>query len=88
MLVNVADAMRRMCELMFETFEVPALFMSKDAVLSCYAVGRTSGLVIDCGASGEWSRVHQSPVKGRAVPLSPAHVPRLPLYVLIVYNMM
>lgn len=38
---------------MFETFDVPAIFMSKDAVLSCYAVGRTSGLVIDCGASGE-----------------------------------
>jgi len=42
----------RMCELMFETFDVPAVFLCKDAVLSCYAVGRTSGLVIDCGASG------------------------------------
>ena len=51
----------RMCELMFETFDVPAVFMSKDAVLSCYAVGRTSGLVIDCGASGKLD--HQSPCR-------------------------
>mmetsp|Transcript_7308 Transcript_7308/g.12268 ORF Transcript_7308/g.12268 Transcript_7308/m.12268 type:complete len:374 (-) Transcript_7308:47-1168(-) len=49
---NSPSARQKMCELMFETFDVPAIFMSKDAVLSCYAVGRTSGLVIDCGASG------------------------------------
>jgi len=37
---------------MFETFQVPSLFLSKDAVLDCYACGRTTGLVIDIGASG------------------------------------
>lgn len=42
----------RMAELMFEKFQTPALFISKDAVLECYAVGRTTGLVIDVGASG------------------------------------
>jgi actin-like protein 6A len=40
-----------MCELMFESMGAPALFVSKDAVLECYACGRTSGLVIDIGAS-------------------------------------
>ena len=37
---------------MFEKFNVPAVFLAKDAVLACYACGRTSGLVVDCGASG------------------------------------
>lgn len=34
---------------MFETFGTTALFLSKDAVLSCYAFGRTSGISIDMG---------------------------------------
>lgn len=37
---------------MFENYKVPALFLTKDAVLECYACGRTSGLVVDIGASG------------------------------------
>ena len=37
---------------MFETYNTPALFVSKDAVLSCFASGKTSGVVVDCGASG------------------------------------
>lgn len=37
---------------MFEKFDIPSFFLSKEAVLSCYACGRTSGLVIDVGASG------------------------------------
>jgi len=37
---------------MFEKFNVPAMFLAKDAVLACYACGRTSGLVVDVGASG------------------------------------
>jgi actin-related protein len=40
------------CQLMFETFDVPGLFVSKDSVLSCYANGRTTGISIDCGGSG------------------------------------
>lgn len=38
--------------MLFEKFQSPALFMSKDAVLNCYSCGRTSGLVVDVGASG------------------------------------
>ena len=41
-----------MTELMFETFNAPAVFISKDCVLECYACGRTTGLVVDIGASG------------------------------------
>jgi actin-like protein 6A len=49
---NPPSARQQMTELMFETFDAPAVFISKDAVLECYACGRTTGLVIDIGASG------------------------------------
>ena len=38
-----------MFEIMFNTFNVPALYVSMQAVLSLYASGRTTGLVIDAG---------------------------------------
>jgi len=44
----------RTCEFAFETLGVPALFTSKEAVLSCYATGRTSGCVVDMGYSGKY----------------------------------
>ena len=34
---------------MFETFEVPAYYLSIQAVLSLYSSGRTTGLVLDAG---------------------------------------
>eukprot|EP00656_Telonema_subtile_P000534 TRINITY_DN10245_c0_g1_i1.p1 TRINITY_DN10245_c0_g1~~TRINITY_DN10245_c0_g1_i1.p1 ORF type:complete len:408 (-),score=125.39 TRINITY_DN10245_c0_g1_i1:86-1309(-) len=40
----------KMCEMMFEKFEAPAFFLSKDAVLSAFAAGRASGLVVDVGS--------------------------------------
>ncbi|TGZ78861.1 Actin/actin-like protein [Ascodesmis nigricans] len=36
-------------ELFFETYNVPALFISIQAVLSLYASGRTTGIVVDAG---------------------------------------
>mmetsp|Transcript_15696 Transcript_15696/g.26968 ORF Transcript_15696/g.26968 Transcript_15696/m.26968 type:complete len:376 (+) Transcript_15696:54-1181(+) len=36
-------------EILFETFNVPALFISVQAILSLYASGRTTGMVLDCG---------------------------------------
>lgn len=36
-------------EIFFETFNVPALFVSMQAVLSLYASGRTTGVALDCG---------------------------------------
>ncbi|KAH8740810.1 BRG1/brm-associated factor 53A [Cryptosporidium ryanae] len=38
-------------EIMFEKFNVPALYTAKKAVLSAFSVGRSSGLVVDMGAS-------------------------------------
>ena len=39
----------KMTEVMFETFNVPALYVSMQAVLSLYASGRTTGIVVDSG---------------------------------------
>ena len=36
-------------EMFFETFQVPCLFFSSQAVLSLYSSGRTTGLVLDSG---------------------------------------
>ncbi|ORZ41352.1 putative centractin [Catenaria anguillulae PL171] len=38
-----------MAQIFFETFNVPAMFISMQAVLSLYASGRTTGLAIDSG---------------------------------------
>lgn len=38
-----------MTEMMFETFEVPSLYLANHSVLSLYATGRTTGLIIDSG---------------------------------------
>merc|ERR1739838_203519 len=39
----------KMTQIMFETFNVPKLYISIQAVLSLYASGRTTGLVVDSG---------------------------------------
>jgi len=39
----------KMCQIMFETFNVPAMYISIQAVLSLYASGRTTGIVYDSG---------------------------------------
>ena len=39
----------KMAQIMFETFNVPGLYISIQAVLSLYASGRTTGIVMDSG---------------------------------------
>jgi len=39
----------RMTQIMFETFSVPAMYVAIQAVLSLYASGRTTGIVMDSG---------------------------------------
>ncbi len=39
----------KMAQIMFETFNVPAMYVSIQAVLSLYASGRTTGIVCDAG---------------------------------------
>ena len=53
----------RATQIMFETFNSPALFIANEAVLSVYATGRTTGVLLDSGHSGT-----------RAVPVYKGHV--------------
>jgi actin len=41
----------KMCEIMFEVFDTPAMFIALQPVLSTYASGRTTSLIVDCGYS-------------------------------------
>jgi actin len=39
----------KMTEIMFETFNVPSLYIACQAVLALYSTGRTTGIVLDSG---------------------------------------
>jgi len=39
----------KMTQIMFEVFDVPAEYVAIQAVMSLYASGRTTGIVLDCG---------------------------------------
>lgn len=39
----------KICQIMFETFAVPAFYVQVQAVLALYSSGRTTGIVIDTG---------------------------------------
>ncbi|KRZ18290.1 Alpha-centractin, partial [Trichinella zimbabwensis] len=47
--MNPSKNRERTAEYFFETFNVPALYISMQAVLSLYSTGRTTGVVLDCG---------------------------------------
>jgi actin beta/gamma 1 len=47
--LNPRQNREKMAEIMFETFNVPALYIATQAVLSLYASGRATGCVIDIG---------------------------------------
>ena len=54
---------------MFETFGVPALYVANEAVLQLYALGRTTGVVLDCGHhSASAVPVHEGYAMEWAVP--------------------
>eukprot|EP01006_Ploeotia_vitrea_P043153 TRINITY_DN66696_c1_g3_i1.p1 TRINITY_DN66696_c1_g3~~TRINITY_DN66696_c1_g3_i1.p1 ORF type:complete len:416 (-),score=58.87 TRINITY_DN66696_c1_g3_i1:50-1132(-) len=47
--MNPRQNREKMTQIMFETFSVPALYVSIQAVLSLYSSGRTTGMVLDAG---------------------------------------
>ncbi|VDD89842.1 unnamed protein product [Enterobius vermicularis] len=48
---NISPKREKLIELMFEKYNVPAFYLIKNAVLACFANGRTAGLIVDSGAS-------------------------------------
>ncbi|ODV85415.1 hypothetical protein CANARDRAFT_28214 [[Candida] arabinofermentans NRRL YB-2248] len=55
----------KMCEMMFETFSFPTMYISIPSVLSLYSMGRTTGVVLD---SGDGVTVAVPVYEGFAVP--------------------
>ncbi|KAI3506424.1 hypothetical protein L1887_28782 [Cichorium endivia] len=47
--LNPNENKEKMTQIIFETFNFPAMYIAIDAVLSLYASGRTTGLVLDSG---------------------------------------
>ncbi|KAH9778577.1 actin-related protein 4 [Citrus sinensis] len=45
---NTQQQRERTAELIFEKYNVPALFLAKNAVLTSFALGRATSLVVDC----------------------------------------
>jgi actin-related protein len=59
------DTREKVTEHMFESFHAPAIFLAKNAVLSSFALGRQTSLVLDIGYEGaigalSWSTVHRA----------------------------
>ena len=60
--------LEKACELMFERFSVPALFLAKNPVLSSFATGRATSLVVDSGfQTTTVSAVHDGYVLSKAI---------------------
>ncbi|XP_011628816.1 actin-related protein 4 isoform X1 [Amborella trichopoda] len=69
---NPQQQRERTAELMFEKYNVPALFLAKNAVLTSFASGRATSLVVDCGGgSTTVAAVHDGYVLQKAVASSP-----------------
>ena len=49
---NTRRHREKLAELLFEKFRVPAIYLCKDAVLTAFASGRSSALVVNAGAGG------------------------------------
>uniref|UniRef100_A0A453NKJ9 Actin-related protein 4 n=1 Tax=Aegilops tauschii subsp. strangulata TaxID=200361 RepID=A0A453NKJ9_AEGTS len=69
---NSGQQREKAAELMFEKYKVPALFLAKNAVLTSFASGRATSLVVDCGGgSTVVSAVHDGYVLQKSAATSP-----------------
>ncbi|KAL3575137.1 hypothetical protein D5086_023238 [Populus alba] len=69
---NSQQQRERTAELMFEKYATPALFLAKNAVLTSFASGRATSLVVDSGGgSTTIAPVHDGYVIQKAVAFSP-----------------
>ncbi|XP_022257476.1 actin-like protein 6B [Limulus polyphemus] len=69
---NVRGKRERLTELMFEKYNIPAFFLVKNAVLAAFANGRSTGIIVDSGASQTSAvPVHDGYVLTQAIVKSP-----------------
>lgn len=69
---NLRPKREKLMELMFEKYNVPAFFLVKNAVLSAFANGRVTALVVDSGATHTSAiPVHDGYVLTNAIVKSP-----------------
>ncbi|CAL8463368.1 g2902 [Coccomyxa elongata] len=69
---NTKDIREKTVEVLFEKFSPPALFLAKNAVLSSFAMGRQSSLVVDAGHEGiVVSAVHDGYVLQKSITRAP-----------------
>eukprot|EP00033_Pygsuia_biforma_P003560 GCRY01003895.1.p1 GENE.GCRY01003895.1~~GCRY01003895.1.p1 ORF type:complete len:447 (+),score=133.87 GCRY01003895.1:195-1535(+) len=69
---HLQEHRKQMAELFFERFNVPGYFTCKDAVLTSFASGRSTALVLDVGSSAVTAvPVHEGYVLTKAITSSP-----------------
>ncbi|KAJ7531089.1 hypothetical protein O6H91_14G031900 [Diphasiastrum complanatum] len=69
---NTQKQREKTVELMFEKYQIPAVFLAKNAVLTSFASGRATSLVVDCGGgSTTVAAVHDGYVLNKAIVRSP-----------------
>ena len=69
---NPPELRSRLAELLFESKGAPSLFLARDAVLSCYACGKATAVVVDVGGTSTTvTPVHEGWVESRGIMHSP-----------------
>jgi len=75
---NPPPLRQHLLELMFEECDVPALFLGKDAAMSCYGCGRVTATVVDIGYSGTTvTPVYDGYVEQKGIRRSPIGVKQM-----------
>ncbi|CAF0739736.1 unnamed protein product [Didymodactylos carnosus] len=70
--INQRAKREKLCEIMFEKFQIPAFYLAKNAVLSSFAQAKATALILDCGATHTTAvPVHEGMVFQKAIVQSP-----------------